>query len=83
MRNGRWRYLLAASLSAGALSALAADEKPAEKTEKTEKTEKKDAKAKKAPKSVHAFVVKDIDGKAVALKKYRDQVLLLVNVASK
>ncbi len=48
-----------------------------------EPQEKKGKKAKKAPTSVHHFKVKDIDGKAVALRKYRDQVLLVVNVASK
>jgi glutathione peroxidase len=34
-------------------------------------------------KSVYDFVVKDIDGKDVALSDYRGKVLLLVNVASK
>ena len=37
----------------------------------------------KAPGSVFEFKVKDIDGKAVALEKFRNQVLLVVNVASR
>ena len=44
--------------------------------EKTNKAEKK-------PKSVVAFTMKDIDGEDVALSKFRDQVLLIINVASK
>nr|APZ77211.1 glutathione peroxidase [Populus euphratica]APZ77212.1 glutathione peroxidase [Populus euphratica]APZ77214.1 glutathione peroxidase [Populus euphratica]APZ77223.1 glutathione peroxidase [Populus euphratica]APZ77224.1 glutathione peroxidase [Populus euphratica] len=34
-------------------------------------------------KSVHDFTVKDIDGKDVALSKFKGRVLLIVNVASK
>nr|APZ77237.1 glutathione peroxidase [Populus euphratica]APZ77238.1 glutathione peroxidase [Populus euphratica]APZ77241.1 glutathione peroxidase [Populus euphratica] len=34
-------------------------------------------------KSVHDFTVKDIDGKDVALSKFKGKVLLIVNVASK
>jgi glutathione peroxidase len=34
-------------------------------------------------KSIHEFTVKNIDGKKVDLKKYKDKVLLIVNVASK
>ena len=37
----------------------------------------------KAPASLFQFKVKDIDGKAVALGKFRNQVLLVVNVASR
>ena len=37
----------------------------------------------KEPGSVFEFKVKDIDGKAVALVKFRNQVLLVVNVASR
>ncbi len=62
--------LAAACLASGALTGVHAEDKPAEKKDK------------KPPKSIHAFTVKDIDGKAVALSKYRDQVLLIVNVAS-
>src|SRR5687768_6481612 len=36
-----------------------------------------------APKSLFDFKVKDIDGKDVKLKKYKGNVLLVVNVASK
>ena len=32
--------------------------------------------------SAHAFTVKDIDGKDVSLAKFKDQVLMVVNVAS-
>lgn len=38
--------------------------------------------AKPAVKSVYEFTVKDIDGKEVALSKYKGDVLLVVNVAS-
>lgn len=37
---------------------------------------------KSAAKSVHEFIVKDIDGKEVKLSKYKGDVLLIVNVAS-
>tara|TARA_B100002049_G_scaffold213540_1_gene177912 strand:- start:23 stop:226 length:204 start_codon:yes stop_codon:yes gene_type:complete len=37
----------------------------------------------KAPHSLFQLKVKDIDGKAVALGKFRNQVLLVVNVASR
>ena len=37
--------------------------------------------AKKAP-NVYAFNAKDIDGNMVELSKYKDQVLIIVNVAS-
>ena len=37
----------------------------------------------KLPSSLFQFKVKDIDGKAVALGKFRNQVLLVVNVASR
>ena len=37
----------------------------------------------KAPSSLFEFKVKDIDGKAVAMEKFRNQVLLVVNVASR
>lgn len=37
----------------------------------------------KAPDSLFEFTAKDIDGKAVALDKFRNQVLLVVNVASR
>ena len=46
------------------------------RAEKTDKAEKK-------PKSVVDFTMKDIDGEDVALSKFRDQVLLIINVASK
>jgi len=46
------------------------------RAEKTDKAEKK-------PKSVVDFTMKDIDGRDVALSKFRDQVLLIINVASK
>ena len=39
--------------------------------------------AKKAAASVHDFTVKDIDGKDIALSKYKGGVMLIVNVASK
>jgi glutathione peroxidase len=75
MRSRRISLLLAAAFFAlGTTSIVRREEKP---------QEKKDKKAKKTPTSVHHFKVKDIDGKAVALRKYRDQVLLVVNVASK
>jgi len=35
------------------------------------------------PQSVHDFTVKDIDGQDVPLAKYKGNVLLIVNVASK
>ena len=35
------------------------------------------------PKSLHDFTMKSIDGKETKLKKYKGQVLLVVNVASK
>ena len=37
----------------------------------------------KFPKSIYDFHANDIDGKAVALSKFRNQVLLVVNVASR
>ena len=37
----------------------------------------------KTPSSLFQFKVKDIDGKAIALGKFRNQVLLVVNVASR
>ncbi len=37
----------------------------------------------KAAPSIHDFTVKDIDGKDVALSKYKGGVMLIVNVASK
>jgi len=36
----------------------------------------------KAPQSVHEITVRDIDGKEVALSKYKGKALLIVNVAS-
>lgn len=39
--------------------------------------------AKEETMSIYDFKVKDIDGKEVSLEKYRDKVLLIVNVASK
>jgi glutathione peroxidase len=38
---------------------------------------------KDAPKSIYDFTVKDIDGQDVALSKYKGDVLLIVNLASK
>ena len=37
----------------------------------------------KAPNSLFEFKAKDIDGTAVALDKFRNQILLVVNVASR
>ena len=38
---------------------------------------------KDAPKSIYDFTVKDIDGQAIDLSRYKGDVLLIVNVASK
>lgn len=37
----------------------------------------------KSAESIYDFSVKDIDGNEVSLEKYRNQVVLIVNVASK
>ncbi len=37
----------------------------------------------KAKPTLHDFTVRDIDGETVSLAKYRDQVCLIVNVASR
>eukprot|EP01029_Cantina_marsupialis_P018907 TRINITY_DN438403_c0_g1_i1.p1 TRINITY_DN438403_c0_g1~~TRINITY_DN438403_c0_g1_i1.p1 ORF type:complete len:196 (+),score=15.78 TRINITY_DN438403_c0_g1_i1:38-589(+) len=39
--------------------------------------------AKESSMSIYDFTVKDIDGKEVSMSKYKDKVLLIVNVASK
>jgi len=63
--------LTAALLAVGTTNIVHGEDKPQEKKEK------------KAKKSVYRFKARDIDGNAVALRKYRDQVLLVVNVASR
>ena len=45
--------------------------------------EEKPAKAKAAPKSVHDFKVKTIEDEDFDLRKLRNRVLLIVNVASR
>ena len=75
MRSRRLSLLLTAALLAvGTTNIVHSEDKP---------QEKKGKKAKQAKKSVYRFNAKDIDGNAVALRKYRDQVLLVVNVASR
>jgi len=69
MRSRRWA--VAALLAAVALPAYGADDKP-----KKKKVEKK------PPQSVYDFTVVDIDGKKVPLSRFKDQVLMIVNVAS-
>ena len=61
--------VLALALLAGGLTANAVADDAAKKT--------------KTPSSLFQFKVKDIDGKAVALGKFRNQILLVVNVASR
>lgn len=70
--------MLHASLATGLISALlslgAAQTAPATKGE---------SEVKASPKSIFDFTVQDIDGQDVPLSKYRGNVLLIVNVASK
>lgn len=61
--------VLALALLAGGLTAEAVADDAGKKT--------------KTPSSLFQFKVKDIDGKGVALGKFRNQVLLVVNVASR
>lgn len=42
-----------------------------------------DEKSDAAPSSIYDFSVRDIDGKKVALSKYKGKAVLIVNVASK
>lgn len=64
------KILFASLMAASLLMAF-----PVSAKEKSGKTEK--------AKSVHDFVLKDINGKDVKLKQYRGKVVMLVNVASK
>jgi len=61
-------------LAVGTTTSLSAQDDAGKKKTKKEKT---------APSSVHDFKLKSIDGKALPLRKFRDQVLMVVNVASK
>jgi len=63
--------LSAAAVALGAASIMAAGDAP-----------KEVAKDQPMPKSVYELTVKDIDGKDVALAKYKGDVCLIVNVAS-
>jgi len=47
------------------------------------KAAEQSADAKTSAKSIYDFTVKDIDGEDVKLSKYKGDVLLIVNVASK
>jgi glutathione peroxidase len=71
--------ILCAILAVGPLLALSCrEERPALPSEGVSKEE-----SASEPESIYSFTVEDIDGKPAALNRFRGQVLLLVNVASK
>ena len=75
-KTRRWVAIFVVLCVGGAMTA------PAHSAPDKKKEGKKAEKKTKMPKSVFDISVKDIDGKAVDLSKFRDQVLMVVNVAS-
>ena len=77
-------FFLIAMLAAGPVIAQA--EKPGEKKEKKAKGEKRKKGKKKGNakgvRSIHRLKVANIDGEEISLRKFRNQVLMVVNVAS-